>query len=317
MLSVYAIDPQCVSDFEKLRYIADSCSAQQGRLISDIPNRRWTSQVSKSVARSKSTFLHGKRIEDALDRVRRSGLIPPLSMDKQRDEWAECVRIEHQIHPFRAIVSQMQSDGVNCTVHIDDLSNDNEFWAVNENEKIDRTADGITNCIKPLVERSRRIAIIDPYFRPALPECRDALKAILSITPLQHGSFESIDCHVAVDSDCEKKKTQNPDYIKRWGNNFFDDCRDRLPNVVPHGAKLKVNLWSKRHNDREFHDRYLLTDLGGISFGNSFTIAPGTKMSAKRIPLAERDEVLQDVNQPSTVYCHEGSIEIEGRRGKN
>ena len=38
------------------------------------------------------------------------------------------------------------------------------------------------------------------------------------------------------------------------------------PSILPAGIELKVVRWNKRDGGREFHARYVLTELGGISF---------------------------------------------------
>jgi hypothetical protein len=51
---------------------------------------------------------------------------------------------------------------------------------------------------------------------------------------------------------------------------FRQECERYLPTVVPDGLTLVIRRLQKRVGEGKPHNRYILTDLGGVMFGNSF-----------------------------------------------
>jgi len=70
---------------------------------------------------------------------------------------------------------------------------------------------------------------------------------------------------------------------------FEANSRASLSGLLPHGVQLTVTRWRKHPGGREFHDRYILTDVGGVEItpgidegvaGQCYTLRVVGKMDA-------------------------------------
>ena len=57
---------------------------------------------------------------------------------------------------------------------------------------------------------------------------------------------------------------------------FQQDCQDELPDIIPRGFKLTVRRWKERPRGERLHNRYILTDIGGVLFGYGLDEGTGT-----------------------------------------
>ena len=48
------------------------------------------------------------------------------------------------------------------------------------------------------------------------------------------------------------------------GDFFLRECKKHLPCLIPCGFTLTVRRWEERNVGEEIHDRYILTDIGGV-----------------------------------------------------
>ncbi len=45
---------------------------------------------------------------------------------------------------------------------------------------------------------------------------------------------------------------------------FRQECEQKLPNFIPDGLQLELKRWKKRSGGEKLHNRYILTDIGGV-----------------------------------------------------
>lgn len=45
---------------------------------------------------------------------------------------------------------------------------------------------------------------------------------------------------------------------------FSDECQRQFPQVIPRGMSLKVVRWQEQNKGDGLHNRYILTDRGGV-----------------------------------------------------
>jgi len=48
---------------------------------------------------------------------------------------------------------------------------------------------------------------------------------------------------------------------------FMAECQKRLPRLVPRGLTISIRRLQERAGKEKLHNRYVLTDIGGIVFG--------------------------------------------------
>ena len=54
----------------------------------------------------------------------------------------------------------------------------------------------------------------------------------------------------------------------KLGSSFFNDgCHEKMPRIIPLGLKVIFKQWQERPGGEKLHNRYILTDIGGVDFG--------------------------------------------------
>lgn len=48
---------------------------------------------------------------------------------------------------------------------------------------------------------------------------------------------------------------------------FASECRARLAHFIPRGSQVRIVQWRQRAGGEKLHNRYILTDIGGVKFG--------------------------------------------------
>jgi hypothetical protein len=56
------------------------------------------------------------------------------------------------------------------------------------------------------------------------------------------------------------------DWAAPW-QDFKSTCEKYLPRIIPAGLTLLVRRWENRKGGDKLHNRYILTDVGGVEFG--------------------------------------------------
>jgi hypothetical protein len=137
------------------------------------------------------------------------------------------------------------------------------LWASNRRSVIPRSALDLANELNFLLRQAREVLIVDAYFNPSV-QLRNSkwlrpIQAIASALPID-GRLNRFEIH-----------TLNPrDPRNRWlPATFVGHCRNNLGAALPKNMNAKAMLWQERDGGREFHERLIVTDLGGV------TIDPG------------------------------------------
>ena len=61
--------------------------------------------------------------------------------------------------------------------------------------------------------------------------------------------------------------TADRDNAPSW-EEFRKECENKLPSIIPEDLTLTVYRWKEREGGEKLHNRYILTDIGGVQFGH-------------------------------------------------
>ncbi len=272
----YAIDPNILISFDRIRAILGTCGWHKGKVVCEYPKRKWKKKVYKTCR------VNGDREKKALE-----VMLASHSLCKRKNAtpynsnapWLDSARAEHSRKPFAAILSNTSKDSSNV---IDGrfITEDNEpLWAP-PSGILPRTANDFATAISLLSQNSSRIIFIDPYFdcfaQRYTEPFTEMLKAVIpenykrSVAQNQNGVTDdfSIELHRQV------KCYDNVDSYETIASTLEHNIEQQLPRHIPTGLKVHVHLW-KEHDVRteRLHNRYFLTDLGGLFFGIGLDIS--------------------------------------------
>jgi len=251
MIFEYALEPEMVStwgDLLNYRYYIREFGSEQGRLVSRYP-KKWVKKVWESFVGC--SVMERKRLEELLAQMK-------YTMVKRRDyvwndaeTWLTNVSVEHARHPFRAVL--VRSNPTNQPEILDEeilATPSCPAWDNSHGMIVKRDAEEMAEAIKNMLACSRWVKFIDPYISPSRSDYRPSLQAFLKILASERpvGPPDLIEIHTGLHS-------ATADFLKQ-----------KYLNIIPSGLQVTVYQWKTIPNEQELHNRYVLTDLGGVSF---------------------------------------------------
>lgn len=219
-------------------------------MISEFPKdwKKMVSDAADSVAEEKEYLT----IVEALTRVDLKMVRRQHQYDPSKT-WHKNAIEENKLRPFHAIVSSSRRgqaanllDGTSI-----DPSRPHPLWNAPTSTTVRRRAADMALCVEVLLALADEIIFVDPYFTPRQGEKTRPLRAFLSaIANRGNRPMPSkIEYH-----------TRNAD----TGHDYQSKLDSEIKGSLVGGSEFKVIRWY----ETEMHNRYILTNLGGVMFGH-------------------------------------------------
>lgn len=251
LIHEYALEPALLNTWETFRFFESHFGIETGRLISRYP-KKWKSMVYDSIGGCSPVTK--KRIEEALTRID-PRMMPRKSTGYDYNKsWLANACTEHKAKPFHAVIARENPTQDKCVLPFDDVEAAHPLWVANRALVVVRTPEAMAAAVAPLLQLSREICFIDPYFDPNAPRYRNAFTAFINAA-VGEGRTAALQCIEVHASD------------KLSADYFFPPFMKYLSSVVPDTVKLKLVQWKQRSQGEKLHNRFILTDIGGVNFG--------------------------------------------------
>ncbi len=266
MLHEFALDPRLICDRHSARYFFDACKPEKGRLISQFP-KRWKKLVYEHC---KSVVPHGtslKYIEERLRQLDGTLIRTGRNYDSEKD-WVTNAVASHQEQPFGAIVSPNPGPGVLGS----DVDEDTPEWKTDVCITAQRSATKLTEGCGGLLRNAKNLILVDPYFNGTGVQMR-VLKALLN-EALRGFPLGRIEYHV------KENRLDHQAYERRLNT----DVLNQLPKLP---APLHIIRW--QDGDETLHDRYVLTDLAGVSIPQGLSECRAEESDTTEISLLSQE----------------------------
>lgn len=247
MFFEYALEPALVSSWDRARFFLDAFGPSKGRFLAEYP-RRWKRMIYDGL---RCPDVEKKRIAVRLEKLDKRVLSPRAgaTYDGARP-WLENAVAENGRRPFHAILA----NGVAAAPNVIDgttIDDTHPLWKVENGRFVSRDPAAFVAALELLLAASTRVLIIDPYFRAD----QDAKTRPLAAFCGEVAGKAAIEVHF---SD------------EHYGYTACMALAARaLPNALPRGAKVTLHCWKERPGGKRFHNRYVVTDVGGVKFGDS------------------------------------------------
>ena len=258
MIFDYAIEPQLVTTWGSLRdfrYFSREFGLGSPRIMAEFPKKKnWRKLFAQAAttlpdleqARAAALANHLLSHTAARSLAEYDGLLP----------WLENAEEEHSARPFRAILAR-ENPGRNVAVLTPDSFDANASWLASVSAAPARNRTDLVRLLGPLLRVSDEIVIVEPHFDPQHPRFCSPLQDLLRATSQDRPSAPARRIElVAGDNQAD--------------DHFARNCLRYLPQFVPAGLRLLVRKLRQRSGGEKLHDRFLLTELGGISLGTGF-----------------------------------------------
>jgi hypothetical protein len=298
MFREYAVEPAVLSSWDSVRYFLDAFGPWKGRFLARYP-KHWLRLVYESLT---CGAAEKKKIEirlEALDRrvfTARKGAL----YDGARP-WIDNASAEHAREPFSAIISSGAGGhaGILDATGIDEHQ---PLWRIDQGRLIARDSAAFVAAIQLLLRVSKKIVLIDPYFRPDKRDKVGPLTAFCDV--LESGTVVEIHARLGEAGDPSHQ-------------HFGAQSHAQLPRAITAGIDATLHTWQQRHGGPRLHNRYLLTEIGGVQFGDSVEV--GDAGETDRLSILEektRAALWNDYAEPAATSFHRvgAAIVIRGTR---
>jgi len=309
MIREYALEPELVASWsnrEDYRYFIDKFGIGTPRAVSAFP-KTWVERVWNCASLERS--LDHTRMVELLRRLKSCMVDRPSGSWNQEKAWLDNAIDEHECRNFHAILARNTPKRVAPVLSRADLEKaTSELWIVEDRKRIPRTTQDICAAASPLLSISRRICLIDRYFR-ASPDS----KWMGPTEGFLKAAFENRSTgQVRVEIHCSADYDRAPASM-----HFKKECISGLSRLIPKGQSLHVIRWNRRTGGEDFHDRHILTEIGGLLFSVGLDEGDSGKTTAVHILSKKEYELLwQQYLGPNPAFDPpkgEEPVDVEGK----
>jgi len=256
----YALEPELVAGLTErsaARYFAEKFGLGQPRLVSRYP-KRWKALAWDSFQKTHPDCSEKQRkvIEELIQRLSEHMVRRGESAWDPGRSWLENAEKEHDRKPFRAILASTNPRGREEVLIDQDLDERSSArWAVARGATVVRKARPMADLLLPLLRCCGEAIFIDPYFGPGKPGYRRSLEAFLAALASGRADVGSLKIEVHAE-------------VKSTADFFRNGCEGQFASCIPAGLRVTFRRWTQRTGGETLHNRYILTDLGGLTFSH-------------------------------------------------
>jgi hypothetical protein len=259
-------------------------------LVRDLRDGEWFAQFS-NIDRPWS-----KRCKELLRKLaqhNRLRQIPPMLKIKPNSdcEWCHEAVASNNSIPLSGIISSANT--VNDFTKEPLVAPINQLaitpWWVDRSTsvRLSRSIDSYKQHLRLVLDCANSIMLIDPYINPTLPHYRDFLALLVEAGG--RAPLPLIEIHRVCYFNSSDKRDLHSE--SEW-KDMFSSWKESLQNA---GIAVEMYIWD------DFHDRYLISDLVGISvpWGFSTTQDSQSITTWTRLGRGQRDEVQREFHESS------------------
>ncbi len=265
MLFEYAVEPRAVgSSWQNCRYLMEKFGFDRGRLISQFP-KTWLRMVYEASAHLQP--IQRARVTEILNRSKPSIVRFGRQYDANVD-WLGNATGQQAMEPFRAIIAEENPQAQPFVVRAEDVNEGHPLMVAPHNWEVPRVGASLAQAIAPLLKTAQTVRFVDKYFKFDELRYKETLREALAILSGLGRSDIRCEIHFADHANCRPIR-EIEIRVGQW-----------LKGVIPAGMSVILFHWKERSGGEDFHDRFLLTDKGGMTIGAGFS-ADGPHQNAQ------------------------------------
>ena len=308
MVHEFALDPELVASWgDRLhgRIFIDKFGFGTGRVVSRYP-KSWQRRVweaFENASAAPASEIERTRVEVLLKSLTEPMVHRRACVWDNTCSWLENAEREHERRPFHAILSSDNPrDHLNIVREDDILDGTPEAWDTPSSIDVERNATSMADAVRPMLGSATQILFVDPHFDASERRYRNSLDAFLRLVRTEEPRV-TIELH-----------TGNVRLTPDW-NFFKKQCERFLPARIPAGLNLIVHRWMNRTSGAKLHNRYILTDIGGVQFGTGLDEgSPGATDDVVRLDTDVYRQRMENYTGDSPAFDLEGKVSILGTR---
>jgi hypothetical protein len=261
MLFEYAVEPEAIgSSWQNFRYLIEKFGFDRGRLISQFP-KSWFRMVYEASASLKE--VERKRLVESLNRAKHAKFIRSGRPYDPNGTWIQNAIAQHGVNPFHAIIASANPEGLASILVADDTDETNPLMDAPTTWEVERVGATLARAMGPLLRSAKEILFIDRYFDISEKRYLETLKACLDV--LHANGSKGVCCEIHYgDHDSRPDAAYIEKHAPKW-----------LAEILPDGMSIALFAWKEKSGGEDFHARYLLTDVGGLTVDSGFSADGG------------------------------------------
>ena len=290
----YAVEPAAIgSSWDTFRYVFEKFGFQKGRLISRFP-KKWERLVIEAASDAGVGNLARTKLVEKLLQGKRTTLIRTgRAYDPALGNWTDNALASHATKPFRGIIAYADrpEDGI---IPVAELDEAHSLMVAPTSCDIPRSAADLAGACHLLLLAAREIDLVDPYFHLGIDGEDYCSPLEEMMTAMRAAGKENVCIRIHSTSH-----NRHPGQLA-----ILQDPQRWVRVNIPTSYELHLYAWEQRPGGEDLHDRFLLSDCGGIMIGAGFA-ASGAQENAAITLLddAHAQELRSRFSNCSTVYA--------------
>lgn len=254
MIHAFALEPQVVATWarrDEFRFIHDKFGLGTQRVLLELPGfTDWKNAVYAAAGELELSENDWKRLEEVFRIFAEHRCRRPAAVYTDVVTWLENAEREYARRSYRAIVAAENPRGHGAVIVGDDLGQPKaKLWACDLGATSARSPAQLATTLSAMLSNCRELHLVDPHFGPENARHRTVLEALVGVLG-SHGLMpDVIRVHSSAKSDL----------------GFFEQAATNMASRLPSGCSIEFVRWKTKRE--KLHNRYVLTDLGGVSLG--------------------------------------------------
>lgn len=256
MIHAFALQPELVATWgrrSEYRFIHDKFGLGTPRAMLELPSfTKW----KRAVYRAANDLELSEQ-----DMLRLTELFRILAEHKCRRAdavydgvitWLENGEREYDRKPFACIVARENPRAHSAVLLGEDLDPTDARWARPAGATAPRSPEGLATALTAMLVNCRVVHLVDPHFGPENARHRRVLEALVDVLASNGVGPEFVRVH------CRAKSRLD----------FFEAEAVKMAGRLAPGITVEFRRWEQRDGGDRLHNRYVLTDLGGVKLGD-------------------------------------------------
>jgi hypothetical protein len=210
--------------------------------------------------------------------------------------WLQNAEREHDRKVYAGILATENPRAHPAVLEYEQIGPGTVRWECPTGATPARTAQALAAVLSPMLANCTQLHIVDPHFGPENKRHRMMLEALMDVLSSSPVSPQLVRVH------CLGKSTLP----------FFEEEAAKMASRLPAHASVDFRRWRQREGGEKLHNRYVLTDLGGVFLGDELEESnPGQTDDLLLLPRAQyerrwsqyvlEDGAFEQVDAPAAV----------------
>ncbi len=249
MIKEFALEPEVLATWESFRYFIEKFGVPQGRLIAQFPGK-WRRMVIEAAQRAAKPVEFMRIVE----RLRQVGDHVLLSQGRPGGDgtlpWLDRALAEHAREPFDGIIANANPAAIPHVILASEVEDGHARFTVPRQIVVRRTSMDLIGCANFMLLHTSTVKWVDYIIDLRKPRWRRPFRAALDVMRT-HGRPVLFEIHRQFDNAVERA-----------------NLRQQFHEVLQQHRTPGVTFALHLHPEQSMHDRFILTDRGGIQIGH-------------------------------------------------